>query len=295
MRAFGIGLFILVIGALIVVSQTVYVVPQMRQAIVLQLGAPVEVRNEPGTDEAGLHFKLPFVQNVIQLDKRNLGLDIPNIEILASDQERLVVDAFVRWRISDPLRFYQRLRTETGASTQLNRFTESAIREALGTVESPEIISGQRLDLMNRIRVSVNEDMLENGVDIIDVRIRRADLPQENSERVFERMRSARLQEAQRIRSEGEEAARRIRAEAERDAQVLLAEAQEEADKIRGDGDAQRTTIYAEAYERDPEFFSFFRSMQAYENSIAAGTPLVISPDSEFFKYFGDASGNNRR
>lgn len=295
MRTLGFLALMIVVGVLIVASQVFYTVPQMRQAIVLQFGKPVDVRNEAGSDEAGLQFKLPFVQNVVMLDKRNLGLEIPNIEVLASDQERLEVDAFVRWRISNPLTFYQRLRSEDGASLQLKRFTESAIREALGKVESSEIISGQRAVLMEEIRSSVNADMATNGVEIIDVRIRRADLPQANSERVFERMRTARQQEAQRIRSEGEETARRIRAEADREVTVLLAEADRDAQKIRGEGDAERTRIYADAYERDAEFFSFYRSMQAYENAITAGTPIVLSPDSDFFRYFGDQTGNGNK
>lgn len=288
-------IMVLVIAGLVVLSQSVYTVHQTQQAIVLQLGAPVEVRNEPGADEAGLHFKLPFVQNVVTLDKRNLGLDIPNIEVLASDQERLVVDAFVRWRIENPLTFYQRLRSESSAALQLSRFTESAIREALGQVESSEIISGQRADLMERIQRTVNRDMAANGVQIIDVRIRRADLPQENSERVFTRMRTAREQEAQRIRSEGEEEARRRRAEADRQVAVLLANANRDSQVLRGEGDAERTRIYAEAYERDPDFFAFYRSMQAYEASFPEGTPLVLSPDSDFFRFFGDSSGNANR
>jgi len=321
MKGLGIGLLVLIIAAVVVISQSIYIIPQDKQAIVLQLGQVQQIRNaatevsvttpdvaeedEFETEEAeelrsvldltedgaGLYFKLPFVQNVELLEKRNIGLDIPNIRVIAQDQEILLVDAFVRWRISNPLQFYQRLRTQGGAAAQLNRFTESAIREALGEVESAEIISGQRAQLMETIQRNVNEDMRENGVDIIDVRIRRADLPQDNSERVFERMRTARQQEAQRIRSEGEEQARRIRAEAAAEAQIIEANAQEQAEIIRGEGDAERARIYANAYERDPEFFSFYRSMLAYEKSIQQGTPIVLSPDSEFFRYFGDQLG----
>jgi membrane protease subunit HflC len=292
MRGLTLGIFVLVGVALFLLSQALYVVPQTRQAIVLQLGRSVDVRNAEGEDEAGLQVKLPFIQTVVMLDKRNLGLESPDIEILAADQQRLVVDAFVRWRISNPLTFYQRLRGEEQAKVQLNRFTESAIREALGRVPSSEIVSGQRAALMAEIRNAVNAAMAANGVQIIDVRIRRTDLPQENLERVFERMRTARQQDAQRTRSEGEEAARRIRSEADREVTVILAEANRESQEIRGDGDGQRAAIYADAYQRDAEFFSFFRSMLAYEQAISAGTPIVLSPDSEFFRYFGNASGN---
>ncbi len=291
MRFLGIGLLIIVAAVLFVVSQSVYVVHQAQQVILLQFGKPVEVRNEPGSDEAGLHFKLPFVQNAVVLDKRNIGLDIPNVEVTASDQERLEVDAIVRWRIRNPLEFYNRLRSVSGAELQLQRFTESVLREALGDVESSEIISGQRAELMRRIRDNVNSRMAGTGVEIIDVRIRRADLPEENSARVFERMKSARQQEAQRIRSEGLEKARELRAQADREVTVTLAEAEEQAAIIRGEGDATRANIYAEAYQKDTEFFSFYRSMIAYETSITRGTPIILSPDSEFFRYFGDSTG----
>ncbi|MEO1015503.1 MAG: protease modulator HflC [Pseudomonadota bacterium] len=280
MRLFG-GLFavLLIVGA-IVLFNSFYVVRQDQQALVLQLGDPREVRNETGENEAGLFFKTPFVQQVVVLDKKNLGLDIPNIEVLASDQRRLVVDAFVRWRINDPLEFYQRLRTEGNAAGQIQRFTESSMREALGDVPVPEIVSGQRVQLMNRIRESVNANLADAGVDVVDVRIRRADLPPAISEGVYNRMRTARLQEAQRIRAEGEERARLIRARAERESTVLRAQAREQAETIRGDGDAQRNAIYADAYNQDADFFRFYRSLLACEASIAEGTQMVVSPES---------------
>ncbi|MEM7767870.1 MAG: protease modulator HflC, partial [Pseudomonadota bacterium] len=262
--------FIWTLGALIALTVIIalnsfYVVRQDQQALVLQLGEPVAVRNSPGTDEAGLYFKIPLIQQVTILDRKNLGTDISDIEVLASDQRRLRVDAFVRWRINDPLRFYQRLRTEPAAEAQLQRFTESAIREALGDVPVPEIVSGQRAQLMNRIRGTVNDNLEQSGIDIIDVRIRQADLPEAIAEGVYSRMRSARESEAQRIRAEGNEQARRIRAEAERQSVVIQANAREEAEKIRGEGDALRNEIYADAYNRDPEFFRFYRSLIACE------------------------------
>jgi len=280
MRIFVWGLAALIALIVIVALNSFYVVRQDQQALVLQLGNPVAVRNAPGTDEAGLYFKTPLVQQVTILDRKNLGTDISDIEVLASDQRRLVVDAFVRWRISDPLRFYQRLRTELAAEAQLERFTESAIREALGDVPVPEIVSGSRAELMNRIRSTVNNNLEQSGIDIIDVRIRQADLPQAIAEGVYDRMRSARQQEAERIRAEGDEQAQRIRAEGQREATVIRARAREESEKIRGEGDALRNEIYADAYNRDPEFFRFYRSLIACEKSIQRGTQLIIGPES---------------
>ncbi|MEL6567529.1 MAG: protease modulator HflC [Pseudomonadota bacterium] len=280
MRAFTIILaFLVVIGA-VIAANSFYTVRQDQQAVVLQFGDLVDVRNEPGTDEAGLYFKMPLLQQVTLLDRKNIGLDIPNIEVLASDQRRLTVDAFVRWRIKDPLLFYQRLRTETAAAAQLNRFTESSIREALGNVPVPEIVSGQRVVLMNRIRDAVNENLEGTGIDIIDVRIRQADLPAEIAEGVYERMRTDRLQEAERIRAEGEERARLIRATGAREATVIVAQAREQAEIIRGEGDARRNETYAQAYNQDPEFFRFYRSLIACERSIQAGTKLIVDPNN---------------
>jgi len=269
----------LIVIALVVLVNAFYVVRQDQQALVLQFGDPVAVRNAPGTDEAGLYFKIPLAQQVTVFDRKNLGYNISDIEVLASDQRRLVVDAFVRWRISNPLEFYKRLGTQRGAEIQLDRFTESAIREALGDVPVPEIISGQRSQLMDRIRTRVNGNLQEAGIDIIDVRIRQADLPAEIAEGIYNRMRTARQQEAERIRAEGEEKARLIRATAEREATVIEAEAREQSEIIRGEGDAERNRIYAEAYTRDAEFFRFYRSLIACEKSIAEGTRLILEPN----------------
>ncbi|KCZ56361.1 hypothetical protein HY29_08705 [Hyphomonas beringensis] len=279
MRAFG-WLTLVIAGIVILVAvNSFYVVRQDQQALVLQVGEPKEVRNAPGTDEAGLYLKIPVIQQVEILDKKNLGLDIENIEVLASDQRRLTVDAFVRWRIKDPLKFYQRFRTEKAASAQLMRITTSTIREELGDVRVPEIISGQRAQLMDRIREKVNAGLVDDGIDIIDVRIRQADLPHEVADGVYSRMQTARKQEAQRIRAEGEERARLIRAQAEREKTVLEAQAREQAEKIRGEGDAKSTEIYAQAYNRDPEFFRFQRALIACEKSLQKGTRMVVGPD----------------
>lgn len=280
MRAVGLLTLAFVILALIIASNSFFIVRQPQQALVLQVGEPRRVINAPGTDEAGLYFKIPVIQQVEVLDKRNLGLEIEGIQVLASDQRRLRVDAFVRWRIKDPLRFYQRFRTESAANSQLARITTSSIREALGDVPVPEIISGQRAALMNRIRDKVNGELTTDGIDIIDVRIRQADLPQEVAQGVYSRMQSARLQESQRIRAEGEERARFIRAQAEREKTVIEAQAREQAERIRGEGDARSSEIYANAYGRDAEFFRFTRALIACEKAIQQGTQLIIGPDS---------------
>ncbi len=275
-------IILLIAGAFILVAlfNSFYTVRQDKQALVLQFGDPQIARNAPGSDEAGLYFKAPFVQNVVILSRKNLGTDIADIEVLASDQRRLTVDAFVRWRISDPLKFYQRLRTQRGAESQLERFTESAIRDALGQVPVPEIISGQRSELMNRIREDVNRNLTDAGIDIIDVRIRQADLPAAVAEGVYNRMRTARQQESQSIRSQGEEASRLIRARAEREKTVIEAQAREQSEVIRGEGDAKRNDIYATAYQADPEFFRFQRALIACEKAIQSGTQVVVSPEN---------------
>ena len=274
--------FALAIVAIVLVAilNSFYVVRQDEQALILQVGEPRAVINAPGTDEAGLYFKIPVIQTVEKLDRKNLGLDIENIQVLASDQRRLAVDAFVRWRISDPLQFYQSLRTIPGAANQLNDVTKASIREVMGDVPVPEIISGQRSELMENIREKVANELADAGISIIDVRIRQADLPREVADGVYSRMQTARKQEAERIRAEGEERARLIRAQAEREKTVLEAQAREQSEVIRGEGDARSTEIYASAYNKDPEFFRFQRALIACENSIQEGTRIVVAPDS---------------
>ena len=280
MKLFGWLTGILLVAAIIVALNSFFIVDQRQQALVLQVGRAVDVFNEPGKDEAGLHYKLPFVQNIVTLDKRNIGIDIPDIQVIAADQEQLLVDAFVRWRITDPLKFYRRLNNERNAGDQLRRFTNSAIREALGSKLPEDIISGQRSKLMNTIRDNLNAQLADRGIDIIDVRIRRADLPTEVSERVFRRMQTARHQEAERIRAEGDEQAQLIRATAEKERTVLLADARRDSQVIRGEGDAKRNEIYAQAYGRDLEFFRFQRALIACEESIKSGTRIIIAPEN---------------
>lgn len=306
---------LIVIGlAAIVGFNSFYIVRVDQQAILLQLGQAQSVINAPSrsaevadgetggpqydnlnkeTSDAGLHFKWPFLQNVALFDKKNLGFDLPSQEIIAADQERLIVNAFARWKIIDPLQFFRSANNERGATLQLQGIMTAALREVLGEVETPDIISGQRAELMMSIRDILNRGAEQYGIEIVDVRITSADLPRANSERVFARMQTERQQEAAEIRAEGEEQGLRIRAEADRNVTVIEAEARQESEKIKGDGDAQRNAIYANAYNLDPEFFSFYRSMDAYKVGVKAGTPMVLSPDSDFFGYFGDKDGSN--
>lgn len=293
MKSFGILSIVALIIAAIAAMNTFFVVDQREQALVLQVGAAKETYNAPGEDQAGLKMKIPFVQSVVKYDKRNLGLDIPDIEVYASNQEQLLVDAFVRWRIDNPLAFYQTLNNMTRANRDLSGFTETAIRKAIANRLPEDVISGQRAELMDEIRSDLrasvegqagaeegDASLGDLGISIIDVRIRRADLPADVSERVFERMNAARQQRAEQIRAEGEERAKLIRATAEKERTVLLAQANEQSEIIRGEGDAKRNEIYASAYEKDPEFFRFQRALIACEKSYTKGTQIVVAPDN---------------
>jgi membrane protease subunit HflC len=290
-----IALFLVLIGAAVVVAlNSMFTVTQYQQAIVLRLGQPVAVYNEWGdVEEPGLKFKAPFIEDVVRLDRRNLVLESSPDVITAADQQRLNVDAFARWRISDPLQFYIRLNNLAQARDRLGVILDTSVREVLGTVNSPEIISGQRAALMQRIQQRVAEQVTNNsfGVEIIDVKIRRVELPNENRERVFARMIAERNQEAQGIRAEGRQDAAFIRADADRQVRVIVAQATEESQGTRGEGDARRNEIYAAAYGRDEEFFSFYRAMLAYETAINSGTTMLLAPDGDFFSYFGSERG----
>lgn len=274
MKPIGILGIVTAVIVLVLAFNSFFIVDQRQQALLLQVGAAKETYNAPGTDQAGLKFKIPFLQSVVSYDRRNLGLDVPDIEIFASNQEQLIVDAFVRWRIDDPLAFYQRLGTTGEARRQLLRFTDTAIRNALGSQLPEDIISGQRSELMDQIRTNLSASIAGRGIDIIDVRIKRVDLPSDVSQRVFDRMKATRNQEAEQIRAEGDERAKLIVAEAERERTVLLANARRESEQIKGVGDASRNEIYAEAYERDREFFRFTRALQSCERAFG-----VLSDD----------------
>jgi membrane protease subunit HflC len=274
-----IGAFIL----LLIVTNTMFIVRPDRQAIVLRFGEYTSSINEPGADEPGLYFKVPFVESVVVFDRRNLGLQLDAQDFVASDQERLIVDAVVRWQIADPRRFYQSAVTEEGGASRLRTFTESAMRRALGSATSNDIISGRRAALMQTIEADLNAAAAtELGVRVLDVRIRQADFPPETRDRIYERMRSERQQVAERIRAEGN-----------RDAAIIRATAQQESERLRGEGEAERARIFARAYGRDPEFAAFYRSMRAYDAALDQNTPIVVPPDSDFFRYMQRRRGGN--
>lgn len=273
---------------LIVVGGTFFTVSQTQQALVLYFGEPVRVITKPG-----LKVKLPLIENVVRLDNRILDLETPQQEVVASDNQRILVDAFVRYRIVDPLRFYQSVGTVTRANNQLASIMNSALRRVLGDATLPQIVKDDRASLMVKIRDIVNTDSERLGLTITDVRIRRADLPKEISAKVYSRMISERAREAAEYRAQGAEQAQSITADADRQVVVLKADAQRKSDELRGQGDAERNRVFAEGYGKDPEFFAFYRSMQAYDTALkGSDTRLVLSPDSNFFRYFRDLKGS---
>ena len=264
-----------------------FTVSEIQQALVVQFGNPKRVIRD-----AGLHFKIPIIQQVIYLDKRLLNLDPAAQEIIASDQKRLVVDAIARFRIIDPLLTYQTSQNETGARQRLRTIVISNLRQVLGEQAFENLLSGERAQLMVDIRDSVNANTLSLGIEMVDVRLRHVDLPPANSQAIYQRMQSEREREAREARAKGREQAVRIRAQAERERTVLLAVAERDSSILRGQGDGQAVKIYADAYNTDIEFFEFYRSMQAYQKTMTSeDTTLVLSPDSEFFKYFGLMGG----
>ena len=270
-------------AAIIVLLDSLFIVPQIQQAIVIQFGEPKRVIQEPG-----LHAKVPFIQRVILYDNRLLGLDPPAKEVLLSDKKRIVVDAFLRFRIVNPLLFYQALQTEEMAHSRLSDATVSSLRDVLGKFDMKTILSPKRAEIMDQIRDEVDSKAKAFGVEVVDVRIRRADLPNETSQAVYARMRSEREREAKEFRAQGQQMNQKIKAEADRDKIKLLAQAQKDAQILRGQGDKEAANIWAKASRRDKDFYAFYRSLEAYKNSMKTeGTSLVISPDSEFFKFFG--------
>ena len=287
----GLGVIILIVIAILGYT-SLFVIDQTQQGIVLRFGRPVRVVSEPG-----LYFKVPLVDNVVLVNKQLLDIDADPIEVIARDQKRLVVDAFGRYRVVDPLLFYQAAGSQEAAESRLSVILNSAIRGAVGQMDFSSIVRDGRAGLMDSITRQVNAEGQRLGVEVVDVRIRRADLPGENSQAVFNRMQTERQREATDIRSRGEQEARTIRAQADRQATVIVAEANQKAEELRGDGDAEVNRIFAGAYGQDPDFFAFFRSMQAYTDAFKGeSTRLVVSPDSAFFRFFKDptAAGVNR-
>jgi membrane protease subunit HflC len=287
MRIFLAILFVLFGAAAAALYASAFIVHQNEQALVLEFGKLKRVVKEPG-----LNWKLPVVETVDIFDKRILDLDAASQEVTASDQKRLIVDAFVRYKIIDPLKFYQTLRYEGAVRSRMGPITESALRRVLGGSTFQDLVRDKREDLMKQIAAQVNHEGKEFGLEVVDVRIKRADLPEQNLKSVFDRMRAERQREAAEFRGQGTGEANRIRATADREVTVIKAEATRKGETLRGEGEAERNKIFADAFNRDSDFFAFYRSMQAYEAGLKSGdTRLVISPDSDFFKYFSDPLG----
>ena len=273
--------FIIVLA--VVACQGVFVVQEINQAIVLQFGDPKRIITKPG-----LNFKIPFIQNVAYLDRRVLNLDTPPEEVIAADQKRLIVDAFARFKIVDPLKFYISVGNERVARSRLATIINSRIRSVLGTQQLATLLSTDRAVHMASIQNDVNTEAENFGITIVDVRIKRADLPQANSEAIFKRMQTEREREAKEFRAQGAEMAAKITSTADKEVTVILANANKQSEIMKGEGDGQRNRIFADAFGRDPQFFAFYRAMQSYEKALIGGdTSLILSPDSDFFKFFG--------
>ena len=288
MRRSGLTLMLVLIGlAAIAAYLTLFTVYQTQQALVLEFGKPKRLVTTPG-----LNYKIPFIQNVEFFDKRLLDLDSAPQEVIASDQKRLVVDAFARWRITDPLLFYQAVGDERVARSRLGAVLEASLRRVLGSSNFEAVVRDKRDALMQDITRQVNAEAKGLGITVVDVRIKRADLPEANSLAIFRRMQTERQRQAAEIRAQGEEASRRIRATADRQVTVLKAEATGESERTRGAGDSEKNRVFADAFGQDPDFFAFYRSMQAYEAALKSeDTRLLLSPSSQFFQYFNDPSG----
>ncbi|MGN6115812.1 MAG: protease modulator HflC [Nitrobacter sp.] len=284
----GIVALILLIVVVIIGYSCIFTVRQTEQVLVVRLGEPVRVVTDPG-----LHFKAPFVDSVISIDKRILDLENPAQEIIAFDQRRLVVDAFARYRIKNALRFYQSVGSIQAANIQLTTLLNASLRRVLGEVSFIQVVRDEREALMNKIRDQLDKEAGGYGIQVVDVRIRRADLPDKNSEAVYQRMQTERQREAAEFRAQGGQKAQEIRSKADREATVIVADANSKAEQIRGEGDGERNRLFAEAYNKDPNFFAFYRSMTAYENGLKGNdTRFLLKPDSDFFRYFGSPAGN---
>ena len=288
MKKFFIPLFI-IIGAIL--YNTLFVVQEINQAIVLQFGDPKKIITKPG-----LNFKIPFIQNVVFLDRRVLNLDNPPEEVIAADQKRLIVDAFARFKIVDPLKFYISVGNERVARSRLATIINSRIRSVLGTQELATLLSTDRAVHMGTIQNDVNTEAQNFGITIVDVRIKRADLPPANSEAIYARMQTERQREAKEFRAQGAEMAAKITSTADKEVTVILANANKESEIMRGEGDGKRNKIFASAFGKDPEFFGFYRAMQSYEKALIGGdTSMILSPDSDFFKFFGKTGASKKQ
>lgn len=280
------ALFLLIV---IIMLGSVYTINQTEQAIVLQFGNPITQVKEPG-----LHFKYPFfLQNVVKFDKRILDLSVGQNEVVSTDQKRMIVDAFAKYRIVDQLKFYQAVRNEAGIQNRLTPILNSRLQEVLSKVPFSTLLSGERSKIMKQVKDYLNAAADNFGVEIVDVRIKRTDLPEKNSQSIFDRMKAERKKEATLLRAQGEQESTIIKAKAEREKVEILAEAQKKSQILRGEGDAQAAKIFADAFGRDPDFFLFYRSMQAYKESFNINdTTMILSPESDFLRYFEGSRGN---
>lgn len=285
-RPILIGIGVAVAAIILIGLSSLFTVYQAQQALVLQFGEPRRIIREPG-----LHFKRPFVENVIYFDRRLLDFDAEAQEVIMGDQRRMVIDAFARYRIVDPLRFFQTVATEQNMRNRLGAIVNASLRNVLGSVPFSAVLSERRSALMRQISDLVVNEAKTFGVEVVDVRIMRADLHPDNSPAIYARMQTEREREARQERAQGAETAQRIRAEAERDRTVILAEAQRQAQILRGQGDGEATAIFADAFNRDPQFYAFYRSLQAYRNAVGEGTTMVLTPDTEFFRFFREMGG----
>ena len=279
---------LLIVGLVAIIGYfTLFTVIEIKNAIVLQFGDPKRVITSPG-----LNFKIPFIQNVIFIDNRILDIDAPAAEVIAADQKRLIVDAFVKFKIVDVLEFYKAFGNENVARSRISAVVNSRIRGVLGEEPLSAVLSDDRSKLMKQITSLVEAEVNNFGIEIVDVRIKRADLPEANSLAIFRRMQTEREREAKEFRAQGAEIAQRIRSTADKEVTIIKAQAEKQSNIVRGEGDGMANKVFAEAFGKDPEFFAFYRAMQAYAEGLkSSDTTMILSPDSEFFKYFGDPSG----
>lgn len=275
--------------AFALLAGSVFTVHQTRQVLVTQFG---EVRQK--ITEPGLHFKVPVIQEIMSFDKRVLSVDPPAEEVLLADQKRVVVDTFARYRITDMLKYFQTLGVEAAASQRMNNIISASLRSVLGGASLADVLSEKRTELMTKIRTQVNVETARFGIDLVDVRIVRADLPEQTSQAIYARMRAEREREAKDARAKGQEMAQEIRSKADKERTILMAEAERDAQTLRGEGDGQAITIYAAAFGKDPNFYEFYRTMEAYRKSLSnTGTTLLLSPDSDFLRYLDKARRSN--
>ena len=283
-----ISLFSIILIAIGFLSlNALFTMNEREQGLVLQFGEPKRV-----VQSSGLHFKLPLIQNVVRYDRRILEYDLPVEEVIAVDKKRMLIDSFTRFKIIDPLEFYKTVGNEVNVRNRLNSNVISSLRRVVGRVTLDELLSSERSNIMDRIQIEVNDSAQRFGIEVVDVRIRRADLPEANSQAIFDRMISERVKEAKEFRAKGAEQAQIIRAQADKDKTVLLAEATRKSEILRGEGESESIAIYADAFERDSGFYSFYRSMQAYKNVLGEdGTTMILSPDSQFLEFFNNSRG----